>query len=121
MRMALAMVEAADLVVAGKHKEVVQDESKASYEGWFRANEARINWFNAASNYNQVVTEAADAADGLDLVSVMKAGQAIAVPANATITNAALVTTPAVVRIPCAIAFGKPNALALNACRWIGL
>ncbi|HEY4998176.1 MAG TPA: methionyl-tRNA formyltransferase [Usitatibacter sp.] len=41
-----AMLEAADLVVAGKHKEVVQDESKASYEGWFRANEARINWNN---------------------------------------------------------------------------
>src|SRR5664279_3381335 len=30
-----AMLEAADLVVAGKHKEVVQDESQASYEGWF--------------------------------------------------------------------------------------
>ncbi len=41
-----AMLEAADLVVAGKHKEVVQDESKASYEGWCRANEARINWHN---------------------------------------------------------------------------
>jgi len=41
-----AMLEAADLVVAGKHKEIVQDESKASYEGWCRANEARINWNN---------------------------------------------------------------------------
>ncbi|HXN15372.1 MAG TPA: methionyl-tRNA formyltransferase [Usitatibacter sp.] len=41
-----AMLESADLVVAGKHKEVVQDESKASYEGWCRANEARINWAN---------------------------------------------------------------------------
>jgi len=41
-----AMLEAADLVVAGKHKEVVQDESLASYEGWFRANEAKINWNN---------------------------------------------------------------------------
>src|SRR4249920_2971142 len=41
-----AMVEAADLVVAGKHKEVVQDESQASYEGWFRANEAKVNWNN---------------------------------------------------------------------------
>src|ERR1700716_2038755 len=41
-----AMLEAADLVVAGKHKEVVQDESQASYEGWFRANEAKINWNN---------------------------------------------------------------------------
>ena len=41
-----AMLEAADLVVAGKHKEVVQDESQASYEGWFRANEAKIHWHN---------------------------------------------------------------------------
>src|SRR6266849_85710 len=41
-----AMLEAADLVVAGKHKEVVQDESKASYEGWCRANEAKIHWHN---------------------------------------------------------------------------
>lgn len=39
-----AMLEAADLVAAGKHKEVVQDESKASYEGWCREAEARIHW-----------------------------------------------------------------------------
>jgi methionyl-tRNA formyltransferase len=39
-----AMLEAADLVVAGKHKEAVQDESQASYEGWFRESEARIHW-----------------------------------------------------------------------------
>ena len=41
-----AMLEAADLVVAGKHREVVQDEGRASYEGWCRANEARVNWHN---------------------------------------------------------------------------
>ena len=41
-----AMLEAADLVAAGKHKEIVQDESQASYEGWFRANEAKVNWNN---------------------------------------------------------------------------
>lgn len=41
-----AMLEAADLVLAGKHKELVQDESLASYEGWCRAAEARINWAN---------------------------------------------------------------------------
>jgi methionyl-tRNA formyltransferase len=41
-----AMLEAADLVVAGKHKEVVQDESQATYEGWFRANESKINFHN---------------------------------------------------------------------------
>ena len=41
-----AMLEAADLVVAGKHRERVQDESHASYEGWCRKAEARINWAN---------------------------------------------------------------------------
>ena len=39
-----AMVEAADLVLAGKAKETVQDESKATYEGWVREAEARITW-----------------------------------------------------------------------------
>ena len=39
-----AMLEAADLVAAGKHKEVAQDESKASYEGWCREAEARLSW-----------------------------------------------------------------------------
>src|SRR6185436_16704177 len=39
-----AMLEAADLVVAGRHKEIVQDESQASYEGWCRTGEARIDW-----------------------------------------------------------------------------
>jgi methionyl-tRNA formyltransferase len=41
-----AMLEAADLVLAGRHQEVVQDESQASYEGWFRSEESRINWAN---------------------------------------------------------------------------
>jgi methionyl-tRNA formyltransferase len=39
-----AMLEAADLVVAGKHKELKQDENRASYEGWCREGEARLNW-----------------------------------------------------------------------------
>ncbi len=39
-----AMLEAADLVIAGKHQEIVQDESQASYEGWCRAAEAKIDW-----------------------------------------------------------------------------
>lgn len=29
-----ALLEAADLVVAGKHRELVQDEALANYEGW---------------------------------------------------------------------------------------
>ena len=41
-----AMLEAADLVVSGKHREVPQDESKASYEGWCRKAEAKLNWAN---------------------------------------------------------------------------
>jgi methionyl-tRNA formyltransferase len=41
-----AMLEAADLVVAGRHREIPQDESQASYEGWCRKAEARINWAN---------------------------------------------------------------------------
>jgi len=41
-----AMLEAADLVLAGRHKEIVQDESQASYEGWFRESEAKIHWAN---------------------------------------------------------------------------
>lgn len=39
-----AMLEAADLVLAGKHTESAQDESQASYEGWCRSAEAKIDW-----------------------------------------------------------------------------
>ncbi len=42
-----ALLEAADLVLAGKAQETIQDESQASYEGWFRDAEARINWANS--------------------------------------------------------------------------
>ena len=41
-----AMLEAADLVVSAKHKEIPQDESQATYEGWCRKAEARLNWAN---------------------------------------------------------------------------
>ena len=39
-----AMLEAADLVVTARHTQTVQDESQASYEGWCRGAEARIDW-----------------------------------------------------------------------------
>ena len=39
-----AMLEATDLVVSNRHKETEQDESNASYEGWCRGAEARIDW-----------------------------------------------------------------------------
>jgi len=50
-----AMLEAADLVMAGRHQERVQDESQASYQGWCRTAEARINWANPIDFlYNQI-------------------------------------------------------------------
>ena len=39
-----ALLEAADLVVAGRHQEIAQREELASYEGWCRDRECRINW-----------------------------------------------------------------------------
>jgi methionyl-tRNA formyltransferase len=39
-----AMLEAADLVVSGKHREISQDEQAATYEGWCRDAEAQIHW-----------------------------------------------------------------------------
>jgi methionyl-tRNA formyltransferase len=50
-----AMLEAADLVIAGKHRETVQDETAASYEGWCRVAEAKINWANHVDSiYNLI-------------------------------------------------------------------
>jgi methionyl-tRNA formyltransferase len=39
-----ALLEAADLIVNGRAQSTAQDESCASYEGWCRDAEARINW-----------------------------------------------------------------------------
>ena len=50
-----AMLEAADLVVAGKHTESVQDESQASYEGWCRAAEAKVNWNNHVDHVHNLI------------------------------------------------------------------
>jgi methionyl-tRNA formyltransferase len=50
-----AMLEAADLVAAGKERELVQDESQATYEGWCRKAEARIYWAQHVDfNYNLI-------------------------------------------------------------------
>jgi methionyl-tRNA formyltransferase len=46
-----ALMEAADLVVTGKHQELEQDESQANYEGWFDAKAAQIHW---ASHIHQI-------------------------------------------------------------------
>jgi len=39
-----ALLEAADLVVAGRAQEIAQREELATYEGWCRDPESRINW-----------------------------------------------------------------------------
>src|SRR6201998_2439435 len=39
-----ALLEAADLVVSGRHREITQVEELATYEGWGRDPESRINW-----------------------------------------------------------------------------
>jgi methionyl-tRNA formyltransferase len=50
-----ALLEAADAVIAGGARETVQDEAQASYEGWCREAESRINWANHADQiYNLV-------------------------------------------------------------------
>ena len=46
-----ALLEAADLVVANQHQEVIQDESLANYEGWFGIDAAQIHW---ATHINQI-------------------------------------------------------------------
>jgi methionyl-tRNA formyltransferase len=50
-----AMLEAADLVMAGRHQERAQDESQASYEGWCRKAEAKINWANHVDFVHNVI------------------------------------------------------------------
>lgn len=39
-----ALLEAADLVMAGRHEERAQDERHATYEGWMTDAEAQIHW-----------------------------------------------------------------------------
>ena len=50
-----ALLEAADLVVAGGHQELVQDESQANYEGWFDVNAAKIHWATHISQIHNVI------------------------------------------------------------------
>jgi len=58
-----AMLEAADLVVSNKHEEVQQDESQASYEGWFREAEAKVHWAHHVDLIHDVI-RGADPAPG---------------------------------------------------------
>jgi methionyl-tRNA formyltransferase len=50
-----ALLEAADAVVAGRARETVQDEARATYEGWCRDAESRIDWGKHADQvYNLI-------------------------------------------------------------------
>jgi methionyl-tRNA formyltransferase len=50
-----ALLEASDLVMSGSEPAGEQEESIASYEGWCRTAEARINWHNHADQiYNLI-------------------------------------------------------------------
>lgn len=50
-----ALLEAADLVLAGQHAEQAQDETQATYEGWVTEEEARIHWASPLDHvYNQI-------------------------------------------------------------------
>ncbi|WP_430912608.1 methionyl-tRNA formyltransferase [Methylobacterium sp. sgz302541] len=53
-----AMLEAADLVTAGRHEETAQDETQASYEGWFRARESAINWASHVDHVYDIIRAA---------------------------------------------------------------
>ena len=60
---AAALLEAADAVVSGTHTETIQDETAASYEGWFRAREAEVNWHNHVNSIHNLI-RASDPAPG---------------------------------------------------------
>ena len=60
------MLEAADLVLAGKHTETVQDESQASYEGWCRAGEVKIDWAKPIDQVYNLIRGCEPCAWGVD-------------------------------------------------------
>ena len=50
-----AMIEAVELVRQGKAPKIVQNEDEATYEGWFKAKEARIDWSRPGADiYNLI-------------------------------------------------------------------
>ena len=50
-----ALIEAADLVVAGNAQERTQDEGEATYEGWVHEGESRIDWAkHVETTYNLI-------------------------------------------------------------------
>ncbi len=53
-----AMMEAVDLVRAGKAPRVVQDLSKGSYESWFKKGLAQIDWSKPAAEVHNLIRAA---------------------------------------------------------------
>jgi methionyl-tRNA formyltransferase len=50
-----ALLEGADLAVSGRARETAQDETQATYEGWVREAESRIDWAKPAEQvYNLI-------------------------------------------------------------------
>ncbi|MGH6898198.1 MAG: methionyl-tRNA formyltransferase [Geminicoccaceae bacterium] len=50
-----AMIEAVDLVRAGKAPRIAQDESQASYESWCRKADAEIDWSRPAAEAHNLI------------------------------------------------------------------
>jgi methionyl-tRNA formyltransferase len=50
-----ALLDAADLVIAGKAKETAQNGADASYEGWVRATTSRIDWAKPVSQVYDLI------------------------------------------------------------------
>jgi methionyl-tRNA formyltransferase len=53
-----AMMEAVDLVRAGKAPRIVQDLSKGSYESWFKKDLAQIDWSKSAAEVYNIIRAA---------------------------------------------------------------
>lgn len=67
-----ALLEAADLVVSGKHQQTEQDETNASYEGWFREAESKINWANPVDQVYNLIRSANPAPGAWCMLSGVK-------------------------------------------------
>ena len=50
-----AMVESVDLVRAGEAPKLVQDEALATYESWWRADDAEIDWTRPLAEVNNLI------------------------------------------------------------------
>lgn len=67
-----ALLEAADLVAAGKHQEIVQDESLANYEGWFDQAAARIHWSSHITQIHNLIRSCNPAPGAWTMVAEQK-------------------------------------------------